>query len=287
MNKPQWTHKHGVLLESLRTIAGMDRSALARRAMLSVLQVEQLEQGGDSGFYNAEIKFATGKKLLQFFGHTLKVEVAPPSSNTPEPLQVVPAQSTEPKKRAFKVAGLSGALVLMAMLLALFWLVQQSSNSSNKPAPEVSSKVTSPQPSQEVTTAAPISSSTTDNQTLPASSSTSLSLSTSQTETFRPLNSPCAWEPTETEIQPASPRKKGEYVHVVAIDNVSLCIMDGNQRVANVTLAPGQARSIYGPAPFKLYSTQLALVNVYFQGVYIKLPNPEVRQIKLKPAGMP
>jgi hypothetical protein len=76
-------------------------------------------------------------------------------------------------------------------------------------------------------------------------------------------------------------------VHVVAIDNVSICIMDGNQRVANVTLAPGQARSIYGPAPFKLYSTQLALVNIYFQGVYIKLPNPEARQIKLKTAGMP
>jgi transcriptional regulator with XRE-family HTH domain len=281
MNKPQWTHKHGVLLESLRTLAGMDRSALARRTMLSVLQVEQLEQGGDSGFYNAEIKFATGKKLLQFFGHTLKVEVAPPNSNTHEPLQVVPAQSPEPKKRAFKVSGLSGALVLMAMLLALFWLAQQSSNSSNKASPEVTSKVTPPQPSQEVTTAAPISSSTTDNQTLSASSSTS------QTETSRPLNSPCAWEPTETEIQPASPRKKGEYVHVVAIDNVSICIMDGNQRVANVTLAPGQARSIYGPAPFKLYSTQLALVNIYFQGVYIKLPNPEARQIKLKTAGMP
>jgi transcriptional regulator with XRE-family HTH domain len=281
MNKPQWTHDHGVLLESLRMKAGMSHATLARRAMLSVLQVEQLEQGGDSGFYNAEIKFATGKKLLQIFGHTLKVEVAPLILNTPEPIQVAPAQSPEPKKRAFKVSGLSGALVLMAMLLALFWLVQQSSNSSNKASPEVTSKVTPPQPSQEVTTAAPISISATDNQTLPASTSTA------QTETSRPLNSPCAWEPTETEIQPASPRKKGEYVHVVAIDNVSICIMDGNQRVANVTLAPGQARSIYGPAPFKLYSTQLALVNIYFQGVYIKLPNPEARQIKLKTAGMP
>ena len=281
MNKPQWTHDHGVLLESLRMKAGISHATLARRAMLSVLQVEQLEQGGDSGFYNAEIKFATGKKLLQILGHTLKVEVASLISNTPEPLQVAPAQSPEPKKRAFKVSGLSGALVLMAMLLALFWLVQQSSNSSNKASPEVTSKVTPPQPSQEVTTAAPISISATDNQTLPASTSTA------QTETSRPLNSPCAWEPTETEIQPASPRKKGEYVHVVAIDNVSICIMDGNQRVANVTLAPGQARSIYGPAPFKLYSTQLALVNIYFQGVYIKLPNPEARQIKLQPAGMP
>lgn len=77
MNKPQWTHKHGVLLESLRTLAGMDRSALARRTMLSVLQVEQLEQGGDSGFYNAEIKFATGKKLLQFLDTPSKLKLHP------------------------------------------------------------------------------------------------------------------------------------------------------------------------------------------------------------------
>jgi transcriptional regulator with XRE-family HTH domain len=89
MNKPQWTHEHGVLLESLRKRAGMDRATLARRNMLSLLQVEQLETGGDSGFYNAEIKFSTGKKLLQFFGHTLQIkvevaaEVASSISDTP------------------------------------------------------------------------------------------------------------------------------------------------------------------------------------------------------------
>lgn len=77
MNKPQWTHKHGVLLESLRTLAGMDRSALARRTMLSVLQVEQLEQGVTRASTTQKLNLPQGKKLLQFFGHTLKVEVAP------------------------------------------------------------------------------------------------------------------------------------------------------------------------------------------------------------------
>jgi hypothetical protein len=101
------------------------------------------------------------------------------------------------------------------------------------------------------------------------------------------LNAACAWEPTDTEIQPTSARKKGEYVHVVASDNVNLCIMDGNQRVASLSLTPGQERSIYGPGPFKVYSQQLPLVKIYFQGQAIKLPSPEIRQITLKPVALP
>ena len=76
-------------------------------------------------------------------------------------------------------------------------------------------------------------------------------------------------------------------MHVLALDNVSLCIMDGNQRVASLSLAPGQERSIYGPGPFKVYSQQLPLVKIYFQGQAIKLPSPEIRQITLKPVALP
>lgn len=76
MNKPQWTHKHGVLLESLRTLAGMDRSALARRTMLSVLQVEQLEQGVTRASTTQKLNLPQ-EKTSSIFGHTLKVEVAP------------------------------------------------------------------------------------------------------------------------------------------------------------------------------------------------------------------
>jgi transcriptional regulator with XRE-family HTH domain len=294
MNKPQWTHEHGVLLESLRKRAGMDRATLARRNMLSVLQVEQLETGGNSGFYNSEIKFSTGKKLLQFFGHTLQIEVAAEVassiSNTPSPPLEVPPQQAAAAKPAFKISGLVGALMVMAVLMAVFFLVQQSSNSVSKPSTEATIQATQSEPKQEAVLAtpspapAPAPLADGDKQPLPALPETEKKEAPSKPQA---LNAVCAWEPTDTEIQPTSARKKGEYVHVLALDNVSLCIMDGNQRVASLSLAPGQERSIYGPGPFKVYSQQLPLVKIYFQGQAIKLPSPEIRQITLKPAALP
>ena len=300
MNKPQWTHEHGVLLESLRKRAGMDRATLARRNMLSVLQVEQLETSGDSGFYNADIKFSTGKKLLQFFGHTLQIkvevaaEVASSISNTPSPPLEVPPQQAAAATPAFKISGLVGALMVMAVLMAVFFLVQQSSNSVSKPSTEAAIQTTQPEPKQDALLATPSPSPSPspspapltdpDKQPLPALPETEKKEAPSKPQA---LNAACAWEPTDTEIQPTSARKKGEYVHVVASDNVNLCIMDGNQRVASLSLTPGQERSIYGPGPFKVYSQQLPLVKIYFQGQAIKLPSPEIRQITLKPVALP
>jgi len=288
MNKPQWTHEHGVLLERLRTSAGMDRATLARRNMLSVVQVEQLEAGGDSGFYNSEIKFSTGKKLLQFLGHTLQVEVkveieaevASSVSNTPSPTLNVPHEQAAAAKPAFKISGLGGALMVMAILMAVFFLVQQSSNSVSKPSTEASIQATQPEPKAE-TKAEPATETKPETKPEPKQE---LPPAPQSTEA---LNTSCAWEPTDTEIQPTTARKKGDYVHVVALDNVKLCIMDGNQRVASLSLTPGQERSIYGPGPFKVYSQQLPLVKIYFQGLAIKLPSPEIRQITLKPVALP
>ena len=290
MNKPQWIHEHGVLLESLRKHAGMDRATLARRNMLSVLQVEQLETGGDSGFYNAEIKFSTGKKLLQFFGHTLQVEVEVASSvsNTPSPPLEVPPQQTAAGKPAFKISGLGGALIVMAVLMAVFFLVQQSSNPASKPSTEASVQTAPPEPKQEAVLAAPspvpVTVSDQDKPSLPALPETDKKEVPPKPQA---LKAACAWEPTDTEIQPTSARKKGEYVHVVALDTVSLCIMDGNQRVSSLSLTLGQERSIYGDGPFKVYSQQLTLVKIFFQGHAIKLPNPEIRQITLNPVALP
>ena len=288
MNKPQWTHEHGVLLERLRTSAGLDRATLARRNMLSVLQVQQLEKGGDSGFYNSDIKFSTGKKLLQFLGHTLQVEVkveieaevASSVSNTPSPTLKVAHEQAAAAKPAFKISGLGGALMVMAILMAVFFLVQQSSNSVSKPSTEASIQATQPEPKAE-TKAEPATETKPETKPEPKQE---LPPAPQSTEA---LNTSCAWEPTDTEIQPSNARKKGEYVHVVALDNVRLCIMDGNQRVASLSLTPGQERSIYGPGPFKVYSQQLPLVKIYFQGLAIKLPSPEIRQITLKPVALP
>jgi hypothetical protein len=98
------------------------------------------------------------------------------------------------------------------------------------------------------------------------------------------LKSACAWGPSETEMQPTAPRKSAEYVHMVAAQNVLVCVMDADQRVATLELQAGDARSIYGPAPFKVYSADLRLLKVYFQGQYMKLPSEDIQQIKLAAA---
>jgi len=94
----------------------------------------------------------------------------------------------------------------------------------------------------------------------------------------------CNWQTTALEIQPTSPRKSAEYVHMVAQQNVVVCIKDAEQRVATLELEAGKERSIYGPAPFAVYSTNLAQLNLYFQGQLVKLPDDKTQHLKLTAA---
>jgi hypothetical protein len=94
----------------------------------------------------------------------------------------------------------------------------------------------------------------------------------------------CSWNNAEEESQPDSPQKAGDYVHVVALQATTVCVMDGQKKVASLNLQMGDAKSIYGPSPFKVYSADLKAVKVYFQGQQIKLANPEVLQMKLNSA---
>ena len=74
MSQSKWTDEHGQLLKNLRQNAGVDVATLARRHILSTTQIRQLEGGGDSAFYNPDIKLSIGIKLLHSLGHDLPVE---------------------------------------------------------------------------------------------------------------------------------------------------------------------------------------------------------------------
>ena len=320
MNKPEWTPELGLLLESLRIQAGMDLATIARRNMLSTLQVKQLEKGGSSGFYNDAIKFSTGQKLLKFFGHELKLETAtaiavpepapalaieplplplplPEAKVKPsevitesiKPLQIELIEPADAQPEAatsnVKAYWLGLAFIVIAMLVFGFFQTNDSAPTLLNTATPVESKVKAAEsekvsPQQvDAATLPPTSA-----QAVPEKSNMSAAAATEKIETTQLLNSICKWTDPETELQPSAPRKRGEYVHVVALDNATVCIKDGDQRVASLSLASGQARSIYGPPPFRVYSPNLSLVKLYFQGEYIKLPSEDIRQIKLSPS---
>ena len=331
MNKPEWTPELGLLLESLRTQAGMDLATMARRNMLSTLQVKQLEKGGSSGFYNDAIKFSTGQKLLKFFGHELKLETeaaipvtepapapvpepapepdhAPALAIEPEPLPLPEAkvkpsevvtesikplqieliepvdEQPEAATSHVKPYWLGLAFIVIAMLVFGFFQSNDAPNSSLNTSQNIEPKVTPAETEKIITpqvdaVAAP--------QAEPEKSNITAAAAPEKIETPQFPSGTCQWAAQETELQASAPRKRGEYVHVVALENATVCIKDGEQRVASLSLASGQARSIYGPPPFRVYSPNLSLVKLYFQGEYIKLPSEDIKQIKLSPSALP
>jgi transcriptional regulator with XRE-family HTH domain len=323
MNKPEWTPALGRLLESLRIQAGMDLATMARRNMLSTLQVKQLEKGGNSGFYNDAIKFSTGQKLLKFFGHELKLETetaiavpepAPAPDHSPalaieaeplplpeakvkpsavvtesiKPLQIELIEPVDEQPEAatsnVKPYWLGLAFIVIAMLVFGFFQSNDAPNSSLNTSQNIERKVTPAETEKIITpqvdaAAAP--------QAEPEKSNVSAAVAPEKIEALQFPSGTCQWAAQETELQASAPRKRGEYVHVVALENATVCIKDGDQRVASLSLASGQARSIYGPPPFRVYSPNLSLVKLYFQGEYIKLPSEDIKQIKLSPSALP
>ena len=311
MNPPKsilWGPEKEALLKRLRLSAGIDLATLARRNIVSTVQVRQLEEGGDSSFYSPEIKFSVGKKLLKYLGHDLKAELAVEQLLTPSPdlaqekaLSVEPSLSEKvsieiaaetlmpqssdnlPLQTANQTSSIVLTLFLSGVVLFVtvwFWLGNSASSPpeavKNTPA-ELKSETTVETTAVSLIEKSP-SSTNSDNFIVSLqTNSTPKELAKSESQ------SACIWNNAEVEVRPDAAQKAGEYVHVVAQQASTVCIMDGQKRVATLNLLVGEARSIYGLPPFRVYSADLNLIKVYFQGQLIKLNSQEITQIKLTP----
>ena len=98
--QPIWSQEHGALLKKLRENASLDVSSVAHRNTVSKSQVVQLEDGGDSSFYNPDIKYSTGKKLLKFLGHDL-LEPTAAKPTSLEPSKAISPDPIEPLDSVF------------------------------------------------------------------------------------------------------------------------------------------------------------------------------------------
>ena len=319
MSQSKWTDEHGQLLKNLRQNAGVDIATLARRHILSTTQIRQLEGGGDSAFYNPDIKLSIGIKLLHSLGHDLPVEVATVNpaqvpvevankvpealavetefkteiaaklmpSSKPAPLNALAeAEATSPNNEAaLKPPNFAWPFLFVLIALTCIWLYVSHSRESATAMPAAVATVETNAPAPEAApSGAPVAPISPVSPAIPTVPEPTSIKPLAETAPKVALKSACAWGSSETEIQPTSPRKSAEYVHMVAAQNVLVCVMDANQRVATLELQAGDARSIYGPAPFKVYSANLHLLKVYFQGQYIKLPSEDIQQIKLAAA---
>ncbi len=289
MSLPKWTAEHGNLLKSLREKAGLDIATLARKNMVSPLQVAQLEDGGESAFYSADIKFAAGKKLLQALGHRLPEQVQTLSEAPIKvPNEVKPTQSLPRNSFAITPQKTFWHLLFLLIALGLLGLYVEKSKkqadvaSANLPTPTVTTTAAAPSENTSTPPEAPV---TPTNAAEPvAAPLPSTPTATATTPPTQKQNSTCNWNASPVEIKPTSPRKSADYVHMQALNNGVICIKDGEQRVATLELQAGDERSIYGPAPFSGDSANLSQIKLYFQGQLVKLPSEETQHLKLTAA---
>ncbi len=291
MNNPPWRAEDGQLLRHLRELAGIDALVFARNNTLSLAQLKELELGGNSSFYNPDIKQNTGVKLLKKLGHEwvapaqVDVTLEPTGSllnesarakATEEPLAANnhPTRSFDSDRRRLIQPVFFGSLALLGMMtLTIFkpWdLVHSwaSDKSSTLLDAQASSSL--------VATAA--ASTTWDSQSLVASTSPDTVLGFAPSAVDARISGARALVPSVTATcdwqhrgkgkshTPTQPIKAGNYVHLVAQADTELCVLDSQNKKTLLQLKTGMAKSVYGVAPFLVHSPDLHTLKLFFQG---------------------
>lgn len=270
-----WEPHQGRQLKNLREAAGMEIITLARQCNLSVSQIQQLEDGGDSSFYTPEIKFNSGKKLLRFLGAALDSPTPQPELSRPffEPVQMpLPAQ----KPANVRIKWDWQKLDLFVLILLLLALIHFSfdplsfERASPRTQRAASASLTSrDNASQRAATAV--------DPALPAKTSLAAQVPVQPLASVLPAvvtsaGPSCPVDGKEVAITPNQASKPGNYVHVEAQASAVVCVRDASQKSTVLMLKPGASHSVYGQAPFHISSADWRVLRLFYQGHPVTLP---------------
>lgn len=276
MQNQVWSSADGALLKKLREEAGVEVITLARLHSLSTSQVKQLEDGGDSGFYTQSIKLATGRKLLMHFGADVQplepvadlkpvqeVEILEQKINsTPIPTSTPITNIALQKNKSPSNLLIFGALIV-AMASSFIWFY--------RPMPAIqkeSGNISDEQKFNPPPVAISIEPKT-DTSTIPIDS----------LQEGRPE---CVWGNEVAPVIFIQPTKPGDYVHVVANTDASICIKDALGKVQILHLKNAQSQTLRGRPPFDIFSNKLNEFKLFYQGNLLRLPSGNTTNINLK-----
>lgn len=274
MSTQYWGVNNGLLLKQKRIDSGLDIIVIAQKTLVSVEQIRQLEEGGDTSFYNSTIKLLIGKKLLAFFNcslieeplteHTLSANPHKEENN----LKIAITKNSKNLLFTKNTFNLTAKLLLFnSIFIALIYFVKDP----------IQNFVLDSDSHLKINHAV-------NNHKVDYDFSTSSSL---KEPPFIAQNlsdtiiGDCNWKPEQFTLSVNSDRKPGNYVHVVSNSSITLCIKSTPNQISKLSLAANEEKSVFGTAPFVLYSSNLAAVKIYFQGQLIRLPSNELQQIKL------
>jgi DNA-binding XRE family transcriptional regulator len=272
VTKQVWLPVDGGLLKKLREDAGVEITTLARLHTLSTSQIKQLENGGDSSFYTPSIKLATGRKLLMHFGADIQsleqVPEQPPAQELETPAKAVDAtQATDvqlEKKNSLLSLQIVGAVVVLISLI--YWdFFYSAAVSEKEPVTE----------GKQPTITSPIAAMATETKPISSTGSTSAEITKESLKE-------CKWGNEPASVFGHQPTKSGDYVHVIANTDGSICVRDATSKVQILHLTSLQSQTIRGRAPFEIFSNNLNEFKLFYQGNLLRLPSSNTKNITLK-----
>ena len=82
---------------------------------------------------------------------------------------------------------------------------------------------------------------------------------------------------------PTQSNRSADMVYVVSKANQTVCVVDANGKIQNRSLDAGASTSFYGKPPFKVMTSGLSQVDLFFQGWKVRPTNPNEKTIELLP----
>lgn len=286
-------------LRQLREASGADETWLARTACLSVAQVRQLEEGGDSLFYSPTIKRQAYKRLLMILGAeppTVVVDVTTaalaPAVNDLNEIIAMGERNLDhrPVSEFFQrwrtrvtQHRLSAAAVVVFCVAGVASFVLPKSGAEKASATELvmtkaSESVTVSAPPAPVSVAPAVAASV-----APALVPVVPVVSASAVASAAPVTASSCQHTRDAlpQLVPLTATKPSRYVHLVANTDITVCVVDGNQQANLVQLKAGESQSVFGAAPWQVSSSKLAKLQIYFQGWRVALPEGADQRIAL------
>ena len=85
-------------------------------------------------------------------------------------------------------------------------------------------------------------------------------------------------------FKPEAPKKAGDMVYLQSKIAQTICVVDASGKIQNKTLEPGAGASFYGRPPLKVFTSGVAQVDIYYQGIKVRPSNSAAKNIILEPA---
>ncbi len=302
----------GTRLKQERIERGLAVSDAARMATLSREQIEQIENGGLRAFYGARHKLLATRKYADVFGidlselvpqaprpstasNTLTDTVASPIMATATapatlPVETGKAMMAQPANRSNFESRRLPLLAVIVVALVLSFSILRGLTPTPKPVAEPVGETTvelvaTETASPTVETAAPASVTA---AAVPPSTGTSAPSSAAEdapsaTATAASTNpdegpDPCAvsaggdvarWAPTQV-------RATYTRLYLGSYTESTLCVVDATGAAKPLTLKAGATTSLSGKPPYTIHSAQLPKLQIYLQGLKVKVPTGAV-----------